>query len=280
MKHLLSRIGIAGIWIGIALAGHAAAADAPRVYVGGLGSYNVAVVRISLSDQNVQGTYYYARHAKPLELKGVRNPDTGEYLMSETWSGKITGHWRVTITDDGIKGIWTSPERTTEETMDLANIEKGNGFREVPATEPVDLKRLPIEANPKMDARGKAIEGDYAHHGQTWCFEYTDNMEIARDEKGEYIRTFAPATERMRIQYIGDGYFSFYCNVVGGNAHMGSMTGIARMTGLNTAEFHGVEDALLGFQFKRDRMITREIRSCSHYAGMRAGFNQTFMRQK
>lgn len=78
------------------------------VYKGAINDKYGIVMKLSVSDDSVSGSYYYTSKNKPISLSGTR---TGNSVsLTETTNGKETGRFVGTLTDDEISGTWMSAD--------------------------------------------------------------------------------------------------------------------------------------------------------------------------
>ena len=77
----------------------------------------------------------------------------------------------------------------------------------------------------------------------------------------------------LRVSHINAEHFSFYFKVWGGNAHTGSMQGVAKFIKPGVAKYNDGDGAELVFHFNNKGVKTVANELCYIYCGVRAGFN-------
>lgn len=81
------------------------------IYTGRLGVYrSLLEMRLTESNGVLTGSCQFAKHGKPLLLKGSWDAETGQGTMTEHWEGTQTGTFEFTVTEDGLQGQWISAE--------------------------------------------------------------------------------------------------------------------------------------------------------------------------
>ena len=233
--------------------------ESRMILEGSLGIYgNQVIMYLTNTDGRVTGSYFYARHGNDLTLEGLVDPVTGRGTMTEAWDGKTTGYFDFTLSDEGMRGTW----RATTDSTDL---------------QPFAFKRLHFPDRTYSDAASK-LSGFYCHVFESWIYVNGDSADALPKEQ-----TFT-AWDWLRIRHVEGDVFAFYYSVTGDNGHLGSIQGLARMTGANVAEFTaqyglpGDPRGRLGFEFEGDSVTATELEDCSDYRGARAHFDDTLKR--
>ncbi|MFT5778831.1 MAG: hypothetical protein ACI837_001787 [Crocinitomicaceae bacterium] len=214
-------------------------------YEGRVGIYEQQVViELGISDSTVSGRYFYARHQRFLALEGTYDTLTKEIKLIESYRGKITGYINcIQDVEGNLEGTWSKLEDSDKEPFAATRLELN-----------LDGKRL-------MNVRFEK----YTHAHEILVYNGISNEPAIEKVVDEIV-----------ISHINDRYLSFHYSVIGGNAHLGSMDGIAQITEPNLAEYQSPQtECLLRFSFTKDSIAIVEEGDCSSYRGMRAHFGNT-----
>jgi hypothetical protein len=214
-------------------------------YEGRVGTYEQQVVlELGITDSTVSGRYFYARHQKFLALEGTFDTLTKEIKLVESYRGKITGYINCVQKPDGsLEGSWSKLEEGDKE---------------------------PFSANPlELNLGGKRLM-------KVRFEKYTRAHDILVYNGISNEPAIEKVVDEIVVSHINDSYFSYHYSVIGGNAHLGSMDGIAKSNDTKTANYQSQKtDCMLQFSFKKDSISIIEDGNCSYYRGMRAHFGNT-----
>lgn len=205
-------------------------------YVGTVGLYGEEVVMQIASDKDgITGGYWYLKHGKKLTLSGNAAPKSGDWSLEESYKGKTTGKFEVRNTGNTLEGLWYAPNSNERQE--------------------VHLSRIIEETEEELDLNFE---------------KYTYDHSIAIYYNGIDGET-EDVTDEFRCVKIGDGIL-FYFDVIGANAHTGSIGGWAKFSSDNVAKFQGEEGCVLTIEFKDDKTVFIDEEDCNYYRGMRALF--------
>lgn len=215
-------------------------------YAGVVGLYSEdVVVELSVENNTISGGYWYLKHGKRLELNGEISPKQNEWKITESYNGKTTGSFQLEERNDSLIGIWYAPKAGSE-------------------PQKVALRKLVSETEDRIDLDFETYQLKHDIDMYNWETEEFDTEE---------------GTDEMRLVHIGD-YVLFSYDVIGSNAHMGFINGVAKMKKSgNEAVFTGESDCELTIRFKDNAVIAEES-DCQYYRGMRAYFGGQLERVK
>lgn len=207
------------------------------IYSGHLGYYDQQIVmQLSITGDKATGNYFYAKHQKQIQLSGTYDDHRDEVLLVETYKGKVTGHMKFTLLNDVIKGSWSK---------------KIGGEKENLEAELISIKK-------------KDYHPEFRH------YERVDTILVYN-----YDRTDEEAvTSLINISHLSDDYFAFYFFTIGGNAHMGTLEGLATHS-KEQGVYSDNDRCELLFHFKDKSVQVEESKDCSDYHGAHASFQQT-----
>lgn len=214
-------------------------------YGGAIGLYGEdVVVEISVNRGEISGGYWYLKHGKRLELTGEVAPKNNEWAISESYNGKVTGTFQLEERNDSLMGIWYAPGADSE-------------------AEEVVLKKLVSESKERIVPEFETYQFDHKIGIYNWETEDFDKED---------------ATDEMKLTRIGE-YVIFSYDVIGSNAHIGFISGIAETINEKKAIFYGEDVCELTIIFENNSVNVEES-DCSYYRGMRAYFGGTLERVK
>ena len=212
------------------------------LYEGEVGLYSQQVVmELSIKENTVTGSYFYAKHRKLLQLNGSIDGTTNKVKLEEKYKGKTTGYLEFIWDEDKINGSWSKSPSSEKESLELS--------------------LLPIkkqEYNPSYIAYEKTIlidEHGFDNHGNDSIFQ-------------------EPRTNYIYISQLNESTFCFHYHVFGRNFHMGTIEGIA----YKENDSHYVFKDKLGceLQFtKSEKTIDVNESNCETHHGAFAYFDGT-----
>lgn len=206
------------------------------VYQGKLGLYDQQVImELSITGNDVNGSYFYTKHQKSLELTGVFDSQTNMVQLTESYKGKTTGYLEFNLSRGEINGNWMKKKGHNEKeefTAMLVNIDKD----------------------------------DYTLNHSRYKNEHQITMYGLEEDNIEQV------TDVLNISKIGGGYFTFYYSVIGKNAHMGNIEGFGEIGEDNLGIFRDEETCELEFDFEKNTIEVHETGDCRTYRGYHAYF--------
>ena len=206
------------------------------VYEGNLGFYEQHVImELSITGEKVTGNYFYAKHQKPLELKGIFNSETNTIIATESYRGKTTGYLEFTISKGEIDGKWMKKKDAKEQEVFKANL-------------------VAIDKDEYTSVRNR-----YEETHEIMFYNGTDD-------------DIEDVTNVLTINKIGDKFFSFYYSVIGANVHVGNVEGFGEIRKDGIGVFSGEDDCILEFTFSKNKVEVHET-NCQYYRGARAYFD-------
>ncbi|GAB5417985.1 MAG: hypothetical protein Crog4KO_14380 [Crocinitomicaceae bacterium] len=208
-------------------------------FAGTIGLYGEDVLmEINQEELELTGRYWYLKHGKQIALEGVASAKSGEWQLKESVKNVVTGNMTLQWKDGKLTGQWYAPGRKSE-------------LQEVALEKVFTSENGPIQPNFETYKNTKTIT---IYNGET-------------DEEQE-------ASDDIRLVRIGD-HVLFQYFVIGTNAHVGHINGLAKMQGKNKAVFSGEEGCQLSLNFENNAVTILEDEDCSYYRGMRAYFEGT-----
>ena len=214
------------------------------VYQGTLGVYDQHVVmQLSITGNEVQGSYFYSKHQKSLNLKGAYDAESGLMQVTESYKGKTTGYLEFTLSRGEIVGKWMKKEGAEDK-------------------EDFSARLIGVDKN----------EYEPVHE------HYLNKHEISiyNVEEGDVEEV----VDVLKINKIGGGYFSFYYSVIGTNAHLGNIEGFGEIGDDEIGIFRDDEACELEFTFSKNTVEVHETGDCQLYRGYRAYFGGILTKAK
>lgn len=209
-------------------------------YAGTVGLYDEEViVELAFSGDSVFGGYWYLKHGKKLTLSGKASLKSNQINLTESYKGKTTGKFIIMNHEDSLVGSWLAPKSSAN-------------------TQNVHLVRV---LNNQIEPFTPKFE-KYVWEHEIWMYNFNgeDDESVEREM----------AEDEMNLVKIGD-YVLFNYSVIGSNAHVGYISGLAKLKG-NKAIFKGEDPCELSIEFVNDKTIKTNEDDCSYYRGMRAYF--------
>jgi len=205
-------------------------------YAGAIGLYGEDVLlEINTKDLTIEGNYWYLKHGKRIKLKGTMAPKSNEWQIDESVKGVVTGHMTLRQKGDSLVGQWYAPGK--ESTL-----------------QSVALKRV-------LKGKEEKLSPDFETYERTKTITVYDGTEDREEE----------TTDDLRLVRVGD-YVLFQYFVIGTNAHVGHINGLAEKISDNRAVFKGENNCELTLTFSGNQVVVSE-NDCSYYRGMRAYFD-------
>ena len=212
---------------------------------GVMGLYQSTVmIDLKISNGNVTGKYFYARHQKYLDLNGTVGKD-GMIKLKESYKGKTTGFLNFTNIDGKIKGSWCAKE-------DFKDPQEFNG-NEITTIN----------------------DSDYAPKFERFAYEHTTVIYNGEDVEPDEIAV----TDDLMVNYISPDLITFYYHVTGANGHIGSIEGLASKSKDGIWIFKGEDECILTLKIDAKKAYIDED-NCNYYRGFRAYFENTLDRVK
>ncbi len=208
-------------------------------FAGTIGLYGEDVLmEVNQDERELTGRYWYLKHGKQIALEGTASAKSGEWQLTESVKNVVTGNMTLQLNDAVLTGQWYAPGRKSE-------------LQEVTMKKVFTSQNGPIEPAFETYENSKTIT---VYNGET-------------DEEQE-------ASDDIRLVRIGE-YVLFQYFVIGTNAHVGHINGLAKMQGNDKAVFSGEEGCQLSLNFEKNAITILEDEDCSYYRGMRAYFEGT-----
>jgi len=82
--------------------------------------------------------------------------------------------------------------------------------------------------------------------------------------------------DTLNVYYLTDDKFVFHNQVVGGNFHRGSISGVATISQNGQGVFSDGEDCVLSFDFDLLGNVTTSSDGCENYGGARVHFGERY----
>ncbi len=213
-------------------------------YAGTIGLYGEDVlVEVNTDDNTITGRYWYLKHGRQIQLEGTTSAKGNEWQVKETVKNVVTGEMTLELDGDNLSGQWYAPGKESD-------------LQEVSLTKVHHTENGKFEPNFETYSFTKTIT---IYNGET-------------DEEEE-------ATDDIKLVRIGD-YVLFQYFVLGTNAHVGHINGLAKMASKNKAIYKGEEGCELSITFDGNEVLVLEEEDCSYYRGMRAYFGGTLTKTK
>jgi hypothetical protein len=210
-----------------------------------IGTYQEPVmIELSFNGDNVNGSYWYAKHGKELKLTGELNSETQKYEVSESYKGKTTGKMMFSLDKDmSLIAEWSNPKGEDKESF--------NGvLLDLPDTK----KKKPTFSEYQLDHKIEVFDSEI------------DDFKIEEVNDG------------CKVMRVGKTVVFTY-GVVGHNYHTGSIDGTFMVDANEKGTFKGDNDCTMSFTFKGNELIIEEETDCSYYRGARAYFGGTLTKK-
>lgn len=220
-------------------------------YAGTVGIYDSQILmELSFNGTDVNGTYWYTKHGKPIRLEGSIDSLSQEVNLTEKVNGKITGHFKFDIEVGMIRGSWSLPNEKT-----------GYGYE--PSSFYCDL----------------ITTGEKGHLNPEFnVYELNHDIEIYNSEIDDF--EFKEATDIYRITKITDDKFVFIYDVTAHNYHKGFIEGTGTYLTPKLGQFKDGEGCELLIKFYDSEIEIIEKEDCGMYKGARAYFGGTLTKVK
>ena len=193
---------------------------------------------------HIDGYYWYNKHQKMLQLEGFCD-DEGWFYLTESYKGENTGYMEFTLEGNSEDAFWSISDASKE--------------RE-------NFKATVLETRVNDDVY---VEDHY------YTFEHTITI---YDGEGDVEEE---ALNELHVSFINEKYLAFKIFVIGRNAHLGDVGGVAIIEGDKAYyDNQGKEEwdvCLLTFDLDSDQITVHE-EDCSGYHGMNVYFDCTFER--
>lgn len=214
------------------------------VLTGKLGLYEMPFsMQLTVQGTNVNGSYFYHKYMKDLDLTGTYDPSTRKVVLTESYKGEPSGYFEGTLKSSEFQGEWmASPEAEekfpfTAEIFDNSNaVDHGND---------------------------KSLDGNYFHRFVSFMVAGVD------EETGEVKEEEYDAENVLKLKHVANGYYAFFYSVMGANGHSGEAAGILESSAKDSLTFYGESDCILGFKFTGRSVYVSEY-DCFYYHGARA----------
>lgn len=222
--------------------------EAPRTfdyYAGTIGLYGEDVLmEINQDELTLSGRYWYLKHGRQISIEGAASAKSSEWQLTESLNNVVTGYMTLQLENGTLTGQWYAPGKKSE----LQKVV----MRKVLTSDTGQIQ-------PKFEdfSRSKVI-----------TMYNSDTDEATEDD----------VSDDIRLVRIGE-YVLFQYFVIGPNAHVGHINGLAKFKSKNKAIFTGEEGCQLSLDFSKNEVIIREDTSCSYYRGMRAHFDGTLKKR-
>ncbi len=214
------------------------------LYSGKLGDYDQhMIMELVITGTEVSGSYFYTKHQKSLSLNGTYDPSTSKVKVTESYKGKNTGYIEFDLMNGELSGHWMKKAGATE-------------------TQPFKAKLTGLD-----EADFNPVHSTYENPHQISMYNGdSDEIEEVKDV--------------LKISRIGGKYFSFYYSVIGSNAHLGNIEGLAEIDENGTGIFRDEYDCVLEFILSEKNVEISETGDCQPYRGYRAYFGGTLKKVK
>jgi len=197
------------------------------------------ILELSFSGDSIFGGYWYLKHGKKLTLTGKASPKSNQINLTESYKGKTTGKFVLINQEDSLVGSWVAPNNSaTAQNVHLKRV----------------LKDQESPFKPKFE---KFV---WEHEISIYNYNGEDEQSIVREM----------AEDDMNLVKIGD-FVLFNYTVIGSNAHVGYISGLAPLKG-KKAIYKGEKPCELSIEFVNEKTIKTDEDDCSYYRGMRAYF--------
>ncbi len=213
-------------------------------YAGTIGLYGEAVLMEVNADNNViTGRYWYLKHGRQIQLSGTTSAKGNEWQVEESVKNVVTGIMTLEITGDELSGQWHAPGKKSE-------------------LQEVNLQKVYHTEEGRIDPKF-----------ENYTFSKTISIYNGEEDEEEEV------TDDLRLVRIGN-YVLFQYFVIGHNAHVGHINGLAMFETKNKAIYKGENACELSMTFDGNKVTVVEEEDCSYYRGMRAYFEGTLTKVK
>lgn len=229
--------------------------DFQRIVSAKIGTYQEQAILVlkesPINNQGVitvDGYYFYVKHQKFLDLQGTFTPKTGLYQLTESYKGEETGYMEFVI-GNAEHSFW-APSPSSEDQQELHSelLDRGSA----------DDMNIAIEFG----------EYGYEHEIMFYNGDGTDDGLV---------------TDALKVAIINDEFLAFFIDVTGTNGHVGSVSGVAKITGDKARFSQGEEEwEICDIEFdlsEEDQIIVIE-HSCDGWHGAYASFDGVFSKIK
>ena len=191
---------------------------------------------------HIDGYYWYNKHQKMLQLSGFCD-DEGWFYLNESYNGENTGYMSFTLQENSEDAFWSVSEASKEkETFKFEVLET------------------------------RQDENVYVRHEN---YEFVRTITIYDGEED----VEEEGVNELQVSFINDEYMAFKIFVIGRNAHLGDVGGVAMIDGDKAYYNYPGQDEWdkceLSFDLKDGEIIVHED-DCSGYHGMNASFDCAF----
>jgi hypothetical protein len=221
--------------------------EAPKsydYYAGTIGLYGEDVLmEVHSNDNNITGRYWYLKHGRQIQLSGTKSGKGNEWQLQESVKNVVTGNMTLAVSENELTGQWYAPGKKSQ-------------LQEVRLQKVYHTPDGPMQPN-----------------FETYTFEHIISIYNGEEDEQE------EAEDDIKLVRIGD-YVLFQYFVIGHNAHVGHINGLAKMVSKNKAVFKGEDGCELSITFEGEKVSIVEEESCSYYRGMRAHFGGTLTKSK
>lgn len=218
--------------------------ETPRTfdyYAGTIGLYGEDVLmEINQNELTLSGRYWYLKHGRQIAIQGEASAKSSEWQLTESLKNVVTGYMTLQLENGALTGQWYAPGKKSE-------------LQEVVMKKVFTSDNGQIQPEFEDFSRSKVIT---MYNG--------DKDEVTEED----------ASDDIRLVRIGD-YVLFQYFVIGANAHVGHINGLAKFESKTKAIFKGEEECQLSLDFNGNEVTIREDENCSYYRGMRAYFDGT-----
>jgi hypothetical protein len=221
------------------------------IYQGKLGDYqNQVVMHLEVEEDSVTGSYYYSKHQKKLQLKGVLDRSNGMVVLTESYKGVATGYFKGVLFPSKIKGSWSATK----------NFEDKQKFE-------LDLVNTATSAEIYRQNQFRRYLNTFINRSYDYSTDSYDFYEVS---------------DILNVNFIDKLHFDFYYSVNGSNGHTGGIQGVAKMINKNNAVFISQDGCELKFDFanKNKVVIKATADKCGDYGGANIIFDNTLKLQK
>lgn len=207
-------------------------------YAGTLGEFGDGIiVEINTEGSEIKGGYWYVKQGKKLTLNGAIDPKSNEWKMTENYNNKTTGNFDLKPMGDSLVGIWSTPDGKTKEAIILKKV---------------------------ISKSKKNIQPRFENYEMAHRITIFDGENDVPEE----------TTDEMHLGLIGN-YVLFNYWVLGTNAHIGHLSGVAQLESPTKAVYADKTACELTIVFNPNKTITVNEEDCGDYRGMRAYFGGT-----
>lgn len=222
-----------------------------EAYIGDYQDLAIMVLKEEGKDEDgqikVTGYYFYEKHQKNLDLEGTKNPNTGKYILTESYKGKPSGYMEF-IPEKPDQSFWAAKKGGEQQDMNVRIFTGGD----------------PYEMTLVID------------HG---TYGYEHELVFYNDDEAEPETT----TDELKVTFIDDEFMAFTLDVVRTNGHLGGVSGIATIDGKKAKYYVPETDNTMLCDLEFDLSVKNEItvkeNDCSSWHGAFASFDGTYVKQ-